>query len=437
MKKLLRNLLTATLFVGILASCETSDPLIEEAQKNIFTQNFDSALSVLDRSIQKNPESGLPYYYKAMAYAERAVTIPEADQRKPDYKNFRSSIVKARELFDAQEKAPSEAEDVPNLIFNTWGYEHNQAIEYVNNDSVRATVEKPLQVAIAHLENAVIINPDSTLSWNILAQVRGIAGDYKGAIEALNTAMGMVSPAPANDYLRLGIYYGNLGQPEKATKALEEGLELYPDSIKIVQNLADAYMKAGHRDKSIQTIQNLIKTDPQNAQYHLALGTQLLQATSDIATEISDDYDEVYEIKTQLRKNPKNKKALNARLDSLEAAIEKQNEVINKLSKTAAQELTTVTELRPNDDLAYNYLGITYQNKYAALFEKRNNTDDNDLANKYDKQAKEELRKAMKYFEKAAEINPDKKEYWDVLSRIYTTLDMQKKAKEALDKAGM
>ncbi len=436
MKKLFRNLLTATLFVGILASCETSDPLIEEAQKNIFTQNFDSALAVLDRAIQKSPESGLPYYYKAMAYSEKAITIPQADERKPDYKNFRSSITKARDLFDAQEEAPAEASDVPNLIFNTWGYEHNQAIEYVNNDSVRATVEDPLQVAIAHLENAVIINPDSTLSWNILAQVRGIAGDNEGAIEALNTAMDIESPAPANDFLRLGIYYGNLDQPKKAMNALEEGLELYPDSIKIVQNLADAYMKAGFRDKSIQTIQNLIKTDPKNAQYHLALGTQLLQTTSNISMDISDAYDEMYNLKTELRKNPKNKKALTARVDSLEKAIENQNAQINKLSKTAADELTTVTELRPNDDLAYNYLGITYQNKYAALFEKRNNTKDNDLANKYDKQAKEELRKAMKYFEKAAEINPDKKEYWDVLSRIYTTLDMQKKAKEALEKAG-
>lgn len=437
MKKLLKNLLAAILFVGILASCETSDPLIEEAQKNIFTQNFDTAYAVLDRAIQKNPQSGLPYYYKAVAYAEQAVTIPKADDRKPSYRNFRESITTARDLFEAQEEAPSEASEVQGLIFNTWGYEHNQAIEYVNNDSVKATVENPYDVAVDHLENAVIINPDSTLSWDILAQVRGIAGDYKGAIEALNTSMDMKSPAPSEDYLRLGIYYGNSGQPENAMEALEQGLELYPDSIKIVQNLADAYMQAGRRDKSIQTIQDLIQTDPSNAQYHLALGTQLLQATSDIASNISDNYDDIYELKTQIRKNPKNKKALTARVDSLEKVIDSQNSEITDLSKTAAKELTTVTELRPNDDVAYNYLGITYQNQYAALFEKRNNTTDNELANKYDKQAKEELRKAMKYFEKAAELNPDKKEYWDVLSRIYTTLDMQEKAEEALEKAGM
>lgn len=434
MKKLLSKLLAAFLFIGILASCETTDPMIEKAQLNIFTQNFDSALAILDRSIEKNPEDGIPYFYKAQTFAEKARTIPLPTDRQDSYKKFRENIMTAREKFSVQEETPDEANEINELIFNTWGREHNLAIEYVNNDSLKNSVEAPLERSVAHLKNAVIINPDSTLSWDILAQVQGIAGNYAGAIEAMETSISMKTTAPSDDYLRLGIYYTNNNQPKESIGVLEKGLELYPDSINIVQNLADAYMKAGEREKSIQTIEDLIDREPENPQYHLALGTQLLQATTEMAETMTENYDMIYEAKTELRKSSSNKSALNARIDSLNKVNDELTKQINTLSDQTEEELLYVTELRPENDLAYNYLGITFQNKYATYFEKRNMTEDNDLASEYDKQAKAELRKAMMYFEKAVELSPDNKTYWDVLSRIYTTLDMQEKALEALDK---
>jgi tetratricopeptide (TPR) repeat protein len=437
MKKLLRNLLSAVLFVGILASCESTDPLIEEAQKNIFTQNYDSALAVLDRSIQNNPENGLPYYYKAMTYKEKAKTIPLASERKETYENFRESAVTAREKFAAQEETPSEAGDVDNLILSTWGFEHNKAIEYINDDSLKASVEEPFKVAVAHLENAVIINPDSTLSWDILAQVQSIDGNYAGAIEALNTSIEMKNNPPSEDYLRLGSYYRENEQPEEAIDVLKTGVESYPDSVQLVQVLADVYMQAGQRDKSIETIEALIERDPENAQYHLALGTQLLQATSEISEKITGNYDKIYDLGTELRNNRNRADAINASIDSLVTLNEELTAEMNKLSEQAESELIRVTELRPNSSQAYQFLGISFTNKAAALYEKRNFTQDNELASELDKQAKEELREAMKYYEKAVEIDPDNTANWQSLSRIYVQLDMQEKAAEAMDKAGM
>lgn len=437
MKKLLRNLLSAILFVGILASCETTDPLIEEAQKNIFTQNYDSALAVLDRSIQNNPESGLPYYYKAMTFKEKAKTIPQPNERKGTYENFRESAVTAREKFSAQEEVPSEAGDVDNLILSTWGFEHNKAIEFVNDDSLKATVEEPIKVAVAHLENAVIINPDSTLSWDILAQVQSLDGNYPGAIEALNTSMEMKGNPPSEDYLRLGTYYRESEQPEEAISVLETGVESYPDSVQLVQVLADVYMQAGQREKSIETIEALIERDPDNAQYHLALGTQLLQATTEISERITSNYDEIYDLGTELRNNRNRADAINASIDSLVSVNEELTSEMNELSDRAESELIRVTELRPEDPKAYQYLGISFTNKAAALYEKRNFTQDNELASELDKKAKEELREAMKYYEKAVELEPDNTANWQSLSRIYVQLDMQEKAAEAMDKAGM
>lgn len=438
MKKLLSKLFAVLVIAGIMAGCETPDPLIQEAQKNIFTQNYDSALAILDRSIQQNPDNGIPYFYKGMTYAEMARTIPQASDRKPTYKKFRENMVTAREKFAAMEEAPSEAEDVTPWIIDTWGREHNQAIEYVNNDSLKATVEDPLKVAVAHLENAVIINPDSTLSWDILAQVQYMDGNYEGAIEAMKSTMELKDPPPSDDYFKLGVYYSQNDQNDMAIETYTTGLELYPDSISLVQNLADAYMQNGQREKSISTIEDLIERDPDNPQYRLALATQLLQASTEISDAISVNYETVYDLDRESRNASRSRKEeIGNKVDSLFAVNEDLHENMIDLSDRAEKELLAVAEQRPEDDKVYNFLGIAYQNKYAILFEKRNITADNELASKYDKQAKEELRQAMKYYEKAAELNPDNTQYWDILSRIYVTLDMQEKAEEALEKAGM
>ncbi|MDR9414995.1 MAG: tetratricopeptide repeat protein [Gracilimonas sp.] len=437
MKKLLRNLLTVFLFVGILASCETTNPLIQEANKYLITQNYDSAHAVYDRAIEQSPNSGIPYYYKAMAYAEEARTIEPPSDRKDNYRNFRESAVTARELFDQMEEQPSEAESVTPLILESWSLEHNTAIEYINDDSVKQTVSNPMEVSIAHLENAVIINPDSVLSWGILAQVSGFAEDYEKAIDAQKKAMELKEQPEANDYLRLGVYYRSSDNPEEALSVLQEGLEQYPDSIALVQNLADVYMAAGQRDKSIAAIESLIERDPENAQYRLALGTQLLQATTEISDQITSNYDTIYDLNSEIKNNPDNADELSNRIDSLVTANEELTTQMDGLSIRAQEELTKVTELRPEDAVAFEYLAISYQNKAAALYEKRNFTTDNELASELDQEAKEVLRNAMVNYEKAAEINPDNLRYWQTLSRIYVQLDMQEKAEAAMEKAGM
>ncbi|MDX1618236.1 MAG: tetratricopeptide repeat-containing protein, partial [Balneolaceae bacterium] len=110
---------------------------------------------------------------------------------------------------------------------------------------------------------------------------------------------------------------------------------------------------------------------------------------------------------------------------------------IGSLTDNAIAELETVLEYRPDDASAYNTLGIIYQNKASALFEERNQTTDNQKAAALDKQAREQLRQAMNYYEKAASIDPDNKEYWQSLYRVYVALGMDEKAKEAEKKAGL
>lgn len=438
MKKLLRNLIPVFLFVGLLTGCETTDPVIDQAQLNIYTQNFDSAYAGLDRFIAQNPDNGLGYYYKALANAEEAKTIQPPSSRKPVYRDFRENAVTSRELFDGMEEAPEEAAEVTDLILSTWGYEHNSSLDYATNDSVMATVDEPLQIAIAHLENAIIVNPDSTLSYDVLSQIHYMNNDFAGAADALAQSMEMKDPPPASDYDRVAVFFAQSERPEQAIEYLEEGLEIYPDTVSLTQKLADNYMTVGKRDQAIEVLEDLISTDPENPQYHLVLGTVMLQETEQFTDRITEIYEEIYDLQRNLR-NASGSEAeeIEGQITELENEIERNLEMVTEYNDLAESELIRTTELRPNDATAFNALGILYQNKAAVLFSQRNYAEDLDQVDKFDTAAKEELTKAMEAYEKTVEINPENTSAWRSLSNVYITLDMQEKAQKAMDKAGM
>lgn len=438
MKKLLRNLIPVFLFFGILTGCETTDPVIDEAQLNIYAQNFDSAYASLDRYIAQNPESGVGHYYMALAYSQEGRTVQPVSDRKPVYQNFRESILTSRELFANAEEKPAEAGQVNDLVLNTWGYEHNASLDYATNDSVMASVDEPLKIAVAHLENAIIINPDSTLSYDVLSQIHFMDNNFEQAAEVLAQSMELKDPAPAEDYDRAGYYYSQAQDTDNAIEILKEGLEIYPDTISLVQKLADGYMISGNTEMAISTLNDLVDRDPQNPQYHLVLGTALLSETEDMTVAVSDLYDDIYDLRGDLR-NASGSEAseIESQIEELESQIQANIEEIDELNSLAESELKTTIELRPNDENAYNALGVLYQNKGAILFSQRNYSDDMDEVNRLDQQAKELYRMAMENYEKTVELNPENRNAWQSLANVYITLDMQDKYEEAIEKAGM
>ncbi|MDR9417921.1 tetratricopeptide repeat protein [Gracilimonas sp.] len=438
MKKLLSIIIPSILLAGVLTSCNSTSPIIEEAQLNIYTQNFDSAYASLDRYIEQNPDNGLGYYYKALANSEHGFTIQPPSDRKPIYRDFRENITTSRDLFSQMEEAPSESGEVDNLVLNTWGREHNAALPYAIDDSVMATVDEPLKRAVAHLENAVIINPDSTLSYDVLSQIHFMDNNYEAAAEVLEQSMELKDPPPAEDYDRISVYYAQSGNPEKAVDILETGLELYPDSVSLTQKLADNYMNVGERGKAIDVLEGLIEDDPQNAQYRLVLGTVLLSITESLTSSISDKYEEIYDLKNQMR-NASDEEAENIeqQLAEIQEEIDNETEEINGLNDRAEEALMETIRLRPNDEQAHNALGVLYQNKAALIFAERNNADDLERVNELDEIANGFLTDAMEYYEKTVELNPENMGAWQSLYSVYINLDMPEKAQEAQEKLGM
>jgi tetratricopeptide (TPR) repeat protein len=426
MKTLSSRLFFLTLAVYVFASC-TGDPLVKPIKEGIDAQDYEAAIVAADSALLTNPSNAMALYYRGYAMNMKAGATDDITALEALYAEMRSNLVDARAAFATMEKAPAEAEQVTNIILNAWGREHNKAIEYALDDSVMATVENPLDYSIQHLVNATTANPDSTLSYDVLAQVYYMNSDYEGAAEAMAKVIELKNPGEASEYDRLASYNFLMGKPEVAVSALEEGLALYPDSTSLIQKMADGLFQTGDTDRALELVEGLVKNDPTNAQYRLVIGTQIYQRVMTLSDSVSTNSDLIYDLRDEDE----------ARVEELNAINEELRGQIDLLTARAEEALIAAADIEPDNPMIFNTLGVVYQNKAAALFDQRNNTIDNDEAMRLDELAKAEASLAMENYERAAELDPDNTNYWESLFRIYTSLGMLEEAEAAMEKAGM
>lgn len=429
MKKYFYSLFSVFALSFLLISCGPENELISPIKQGINSEDYEAALIAADSAIVAEPTNGQANYYKAYALSRIAANEPVITDRKPILEEMYSNLVIAREKFDAMEEPPFESEQIVDLKIESWSREHNASIEYATNDSVKASVEEPLKIAIAHLINATTINPDSALSFDVIAQIYHMDGNYGDAAESLEKAIKIREKGSAEDYDRLASYYFMLEDYELALVSIDAGLGMYPDSIFLVQKKADALFKTNDTDGALEVVNELIMRDPSNPQYYLVVGTQIYQRVQALSDEYQDNNDAIYDLK-----DTDGSEDEIAKLEARNAEILAESEELTSKAENALLKAAEIDDMNP---VTFNTLGILYQNKAAALFEQRNMTTDNDEAARFDELARAEAEKAMLNYERASELNPDDQGIWETLFRIYTLLDYREKAEAAMEKAGM
>lgn len=429
MKKYFYSLFGVFALSFILISCGSENELITPIKQGIKSKDYEAALIAADSAIVAEPTNGQANYYKAYALSQIAANEPVITNRKPILEEMYSNLVIAQEKFDAMEEPPFESLQIVDLKIESWSREHNASIEYATNDSVKATVEEPLKIAIAHLINATSVNPDSALSFDVIAQIYRMDGDYTNAAESLEKAIEIREKASAEDYDRLASYYFMIEDYASALISIDAGLELYPDSIFLVQKKADALFETNDTDGALKVVNELIVRDPSNPQYYLVVGTQIYQRVQALSDEYQDNNDAIYDLK-----DADGSEDEIAKLETRNAEILAESEELTSKAENALLKAAEIDDMNP---VAFNTLGILYQNKAAALFDQRNMTADNDEAARFDKLARAEAEKAMLNYERASELNPEDEGIWETLFRIYTLLDYREKAEAAMEKADM
>src|SRR5699024_3495268 len=159
------------LLIGVLDGCGSSNPLADKAEANIKDQNYAAALEAANEAIQTYPEKPLGYYYKGVALGQMAGMKEDPEKSTELYKEMNEAFSKANELAASAESVPGELERIDAVKNVLWQQEHNRAVKLATEDSLQQAVPNYLQKSVQHLQNATIIQPDSALSWQVLAQV--------------------------------------------------------------------------------------------------------------------------------------------------------------------------------------------------------------------------------------------------------------------------
>lgn len=345
-------------------------------------------------------------YNRALGFARSAGNLTTPERRTTYYQQMLTAIEDARRLLDPLENTNRVDQQINDLITSYWALEHNAAVNLLTDSQTDRTLSGPDESIRTHLENAILIQPDSMASYETLAYHLLETGDSTGALELYEEAIDRFErPAPELYDDLIELYFLD-ARYEEITELAARAREDYPQEIAFLQYQIDAHLQLGEREETIPLLRNLIQEETGNPLYHLLLGTQLYHLAMEepdaniiLITETSPD------------------------------GVEAENRV-----QEAIEQLETAAELDPANDHIFGTLGIIYRNRAIVLFDRHDSASEVLQALDYERRGREQLEIARSYTERAAELNPEASEYLESLYRIYTRLGMTDEREEVIQK---
>ena len=228
----------------------------------------------------------------------------------------------------------------------------------------------------------------------IMVQYSGIIsrelGNYQKAADYYMQLADMDFGGP-NIYLNIKNDYLAMKDSAKAMEVMEKGFEEYPDTLNIVANLVDLYIKTGKLDQGIETIEKAISNNPDKGALYYWKGRLLL----------NDEEDE----------------------ERIQGAIDAYSKAI---------------ELNPTLYYVYYDLGFIYFLQGQEIFNQAGLEKDVEVRKEINKVATEKYKEAIPLLNKSLELNDAniqiKRETLDVLKRIYYKLGNDEKYNEVTKK---
>ncbi len=377
-------LLAVVLFAGmILSGFQCSSTELTSARLYIQQKNFDKAIEVLKKDVEKNPKSDEGWFLLGHTYGEV-----------DDIENMVMAYDKSLAISSKFEK---EIIDSKNFY---WANSFNKGVNLfqrgnktADEDSAKIFYDKSIDA----FETAAVIQPDSADTYKNMAFVYMSSGRNELAIEPLQELVELKKEL--DGYRYLGEIYYTIGTSksaeysisgnaldsmeaveyyDKAIFILEEGVAIYPTDGELTRILNSSYIETGRIAEALESSKVLVEAEPDNETYRYNYGVILLQ---------TDDY------------------------------------------PGAEEQFLKALEINPDyENAAYN-LGLTYVKWGTQLKEQEEEKEvytDEDI---------EKYRQALPYLELIVETDAENAEIWELLGKVYSILSMQEEAIEAFNKA--
>jgi len=377
-----RIIVITALFLGIIfTGFQCSSTELTSAKLYIQQKNYDKALDVLKKDVEKNPQSDEGYYLMGGIYGEKG-----------QYDQMIDAFNKSLSISKKFEK------DISNQKVHYWVNLTQSGATYfkrVSANKSQDSIKTNLDKAASSFENAVMVLPDSAYTYYLLSLVYMSQQQYDKAIKPLEEYIAKGNTPEGYEYLG-SIYYdkgnrfknlylqkknvqdsvGSIENFNKAISILEDGKTKFPNDSKLLGTLASAYVAADKSTYAIGVFKSLAEKDPKKENLY-NYGVVLMAA---------DKYEvSIEQFKKALDLDPNYQNAIY----NIAVSYVKWGTDINKQAEEKGEK------------------GDAYKDKY---------------------------RQAVPYLEHYTQIESNDIKVWDLLGKVYAILGMPDKAKDAYDK---
>jgi len=204
--------------------------------------------------------------------------------------------------------------------------------------------------AVQSYQRAIQLNITKKEAYLYIGNAYEQQKDYAGAATSYERYLLLLPEKPGPAYYQLGLCYSELGQTDKAIASLQDAVKSQPQEQQYINQLGLVYQKAQQYEKAEETYRLLVQIDPQNA---LKTYSYIVRMYDDanLPEKAIDAARKVIEV------DPKSEvSSLN--LGIIYYKLKRYDEAIATFRQALA--------IKPGYELALNYIGVSYsqQKKY-------------------------------------------------------------------------
>jgi tetratricopeptide (TPR) repeat protein len=263
----------------------------ESTSAKLYMQRkeWDAAEQALVKEVENNPANAEAWYYLGqvrLRKAEQSLDAKDYAKVKKDYENMVYAYGKSMEAgTDWQAQITTER-------LYAWQKALNSGVELFNK-SLKATGAEATSIrgqAVGMYDAAILVHPDSLLPYKNAAIALAADGQTDRQLTYLKEAKKIsADPEVMGQLVTVYIERGdaakakgdNAGATENYNLALAELTEarkLAPGNADLLNASIDLYIKTGRAEEAIPLMEEGLKTDPNNKDYHYNLGVLLMQS---------------------------------------------------------------------------------------------------------------------------------------------------------------
>jgi tetratricopeptide (TPR) repeat protein len=346
-------------------------------------KNLDKADSSFMKEVEKNPVNGEAWYYLGRVRLEKGNYAGMAEAYK-------------QSLSVTKEFEPKIIDDKKYV----WGVTLNQGVNFFNRSQIlrndpakKDSADLYLQRSIDAYKMALVVNPDSVITYQNMAVAQHVSGNYDDEIATLQKAISIkkdskLSSSLINAYIQKAEDAKKTGKTAESAEAFNQAIAALtaeraanPGDEELIGTLINLYIEAGRTKDALPLIKEAVEKDPKNKVYQNDLGLLLLDQGN---TE----------------------------------------EAIAHFDAAVATDSTYDQALR-NGAVAYMKLGAKMKEHAEAKSKGKGETDKSYIS---------KFKKAVTLLEKLTSLKPDNADFLEALASAYGNAGMFKQAEAAIKK---